>query len=168
MSTILERERNLINAMRAQNFQPFFEGDKADAYYTIEKALKSMIEYQNCVIQQAAVLPILNFRYNTPEEIQDVRIRLDQNRRISHDAAIANLNMLNRICNGYQVEPIAPIDTSDRYAVADFIGELCGELYESGQNKNHIKTADQLYQHRKRRMDTYPTDDLSSKFGLEL
>lgn len=164
MGSILERERNLITAMKNQHFQPFFEGDVDDAYETLDHAFKSLIEYQNSVIHECVMQPIINFRYEgDPQAIQEARMKFDRTRRINHDAAIASVNMLNRICDKYGVEPIAPIDTKDRYAVADFIGEFCAELYETGQGHNDIHTADQLYKHRQGRSDRYPTDHITKR-----
>lgn len=133
MSTILQREQNLIRAMKEQNYQPFFEGDAEDAYDTITSSMQSFVDYQNHVIHMSIVQPTIYILYEG-QECRDRVQNLDTTRKIKHDAAIANMSMLNRICDGYGVEHIAPVDTKDRYAVADFIGKFCNEIYEENKS----------------------------------
>ena len=137
MSTIIERERNLINAMKQQNFEIFFEGNPDDAYNTIVDAMGSFVEYQNHVINMGIVQPTLYARYKG-QELRDKVSDLDERRTIKHDSAIANMSMLNRICDSYGVERIAPVDTNDRYAVAAFIGDFCAEIYEENRSGRQL------------------------------
>lgn len=135
--SILQQERNLIQAMQKQNFEPFFDGDKEDAYDTIANAMSSFVDYQNHVINMSIVQPIIYQRYEGAE-IRDKVMELDSTRKIKHDAAIANANMLNRICEGYGIAPMVNVDTKDRYAVADFIGQFCSEIYEENKSGAHL------------------------------
>lgn len=153
---IIEREQQLLGAMKAQGYQPFFDGDEADALETIESAMKSLVDYQNSVIHQQIMQPIFNVKYmGEPDKMQEAIMGLDQKRRIQHESAIANCNMLNRISQAYGVPDFAPIDTKDRYQVADFIGQFCGEVYEARNGGANIQTEDQLYAHRGDRRDLY-------------
>lgn len=131
--TILERERNLINAMKSQNFEPFFDGDSEDAYDTITGAMSSFVDYQNHVINMSILQPTIYARYDG-EELRDKIQNLDSTRKIKHDSAIANANMLNRICDKYGVAPLVPVNTQDRYEIADFIGQFCSEIYEENKS----------------------------------
>lgn len=163
--TILEREQALIKAMHEQHFQPFFDGDREDAQQTLDDAFTRLITYQNSVIKESAMSPILYGCYaDDPEKLQNARMNLDKTRRIHHDAAIASCNMLNRICDGYGVEPLVPVDTKDRYAVADYISQFCSELYETGQGR-HATTANQWYEHNKHRTNEYATDHITHRMS---
>lgn len=171
MSTIIEKEKQLLKAMQEQNFQPFFEGDKDDAFETIGTALDSIPTYQNTVIRMTATQPIIYARYEG-QELRDKIANLDTSRKLAHESAIANLTMLNRICDAYGTERIADIDTKDRYQVADFVGQYCAEVYETGKStdpgKQNIKTMDTLMEHRAGRRDEYPTNSASHLRKLKL
>lgn len=177
MSTILEREQNLIKAMKQQNFQTFFEGDSEDAFNDIGRALDAFPNYMNTVVRMTHMQPIIYARYEG-QEVRDRISELDNRRRSAHEHAISSITMLNRICDAYGTERIADIDTTDRYAVADFVGQYCSEIYESGKSKNpeanKIKTMDQLMEHRNGRSDEYPRDnrnriaELEAKYGPEI
>lgn len=134
MSTILERERQLLRAMKEQDFQPYFNGDRGDAFNTIAGVFDSLLEYQNAVIRMTAMQPIIRARYEG-QELREKMADLDSIRHSSHEAAIANIAMLNRICDAYGAEKIADIDTTDRYQVADFVGEYCAEIYGAGKSR---------------------------------
>lgn len=71
------------------------------------------------------------------EEMQN----LDESRHNAHEAAISSLNMLNRLGSSYIGEPFADVDTCDRYAVADFVGEFVQEVYAGEIARTKGKTA---------------------------
>lgn len=173
MSTITEREKSLIKAMKSQNFEAFFDGDQEDAYDTITTAMSTFVDYQNHVINMSILQPTLYARYEG-QELRDKITNLDTTRRMKHDSAIANMSMLNRICDAYGVEPIAPVDTKDRYAVADFIGNFCAEIYEENKSGKNLSPEQQgkLVQQHVTEHKTYQPDkiakrlaDLDAKFG---
>lgn len=160
MASITERQTNLIRAMQAQNFEQFFDGDAKDAYETLTSAMESLVNYQNSVIAMETQIKFLRF-VKEGQDFRDAVQQLDTNRRYKHDAAIANLNILNRICDAYETERICPVDTSDRHEAAKFIGEWCNEMYQNGQNSNQPqaeKTLNTSVIHKR-------IADLDSRFG---
>ena len=166
---ITKKLQNLFIIMKQNDYQIMFKGDDDRAVNYIGKTLKGMVDYQNAVIQETAMMPIYTVRYaDDPESLRDIRMQMDRTRRINHDAAISDLKKLNRICENYGVEPIANVDTEDRYAVADFIGQFCAEVYEQGQDHDSIKTADQLYEHRKGRDDVYDSNNVISRLDQRI
>lgn len=134
--------------MKEKNFSKFFNGNADDAYDTITDAMDSFVEYQNHVINMGVVQPTLHARYEGQKH-RDKLEELDRTRKIKHDAAIANASMLNRICDHYGIERIVPVDTNDRYAIADLIGDFCAEVYEENKSgrklsaKEHGEILDQ-------------------------
>lgn len=135
MGTILEKEKNLIKAMQGQDFQPYFNGDREDAFETISSAFGSFLSYQNTVIRMTAMQPLIYAR-SEGEGLRDKMENLDSARRSAHESAIASITMLNRICDAYGIERITDIDTTDRYQVADFVRRYCAEIYEAGKSRN--------------------------------
>lgn len=130
MNTYLQKEENLIKAMKAEQFQ-LFDGDRDDAYDTLERALVSFPDYANTVIRMQIMMPIWRNRYDG-EELRDRISDIDSTRHIRHEAAISGISVLNRLSRIYGLEPFADIDTNDRYAVADFVGSYISEIYEDG------------------------------------
>lgn len=111
-----------------------FDG-KDDYCETLRGAINSMKKYFNSVIDYTVEVDIASRKYDG--EIQRYMIsKADKDRNICHNNAIANCNMLNRICQKMDIEPIVKTDTSDRYAVADFIFSACSDLYLTSQTRS--------------------------------
>lgn len=65
---------------------------------------------------------------------------IDVARKLAHDAAISAITTLNRWCDMFGIERLADVDTTDRYAVADFVGDFVLELYKgeiNGKGMDH-------------------------------
>ena len=82
MNTYLQKEENLIKAMKAEQFQ-LFDGDRDDAYDTLERALVSFPDYANTVIRMQVMMPIWRNRYDG-EELRDRISDIDSTRHIRH------------------------------------------------------------------------------------
>lgn len=67
--------------------------------------------------------------------------RLDVSRKLCHDGAISAVNMINRTCNMYDVEVLTDVDTTDRHAVADFVGNFILEIYKGEIDGNGMDQA---------------------------
>lgn len=130
----LEREKALIGAMEKDNYA-LFDGDRDEALDTIANALESFPNYANSVIHMQVMMPLWQARCEG-QEFRDRVQDADQSRRAAHEGAIASLSMLNRICVKQGLEPFAQVDTKDRYAVADFVGQYVSEVYASGQHRS--------------------------------
>lgn len=90
--------------------------------------LESIPKYVNSIVEMEIRQPVLMARYEG-EEFQDKYKQLDEKRRYAHEKMIRSCNQLNRYCDMNDLERICPVDTEDRYAVADFAGQFVGELY---------------------------------------
>lgn len=106
------------------------EEAKKCAEETLSDAIHSFTNYACCVahMQRMTQVWTMTSRYEG-QEFRDKVEDMDRKRRIAHDAAIANLAMLNRICDMLGVEKFV-VDLNDRYAVGDWIGMFCAELYQ--------------------------------------
>lgn len=129
----IEKQMELMSAMKQSNYE-LFDNDAEDAYDTLERIFSAFVEYANCVIRMQVMIPIWRNRYDG-EELRDKVQDIDQARHVYHESAISSLKQLNRLCSIYGLSPYADIDTSDRYAVADFVGTWVSEIYEDGKSR---------------------------------
>lgn len=130
--TYKEKEVALLKAFESTNYG-FFDSDKDEAFNLLGRCLRSFPQYANAVINEQITTPIIHSRYDG-EELRNRIAELDTVRRNAHESAIGSLNILNRISAKHGLEPFAAIDTKDRHAVAEFVGQYVNELYNEGIN----------------------------------
>lgn len=150
----------IINALKATGYK-MFDGDSADAMDFLERNLTSFPDYANVVIREQIMHPIWRVRYDG-QELRDRIQDLDHTRRIKHDAAIASVNVLNRFSKNLGLEPFADIDTSDRHAVAAFIGSYVNEMYNNG-----IGSPDDAYLNKDQEYDTKKTGEILREDAMQ-
>lgn len=130
----LQKQQNIIKRLQETNYQ-LFDGSKEDAMDFLEDRLEAFPKYANVVIRQQIMMPLWRMRFEG-QDLQDKIMDIDKSRRIAHDNAISSVNILNRISRTLDLEPFADIDTTDRYVVADFIGQYISDIYNKGIGKN--------------------------------
>lgn len=130
----VEKEKELMDAMRQNGFE-LFDGNSDDAYDTLERIFMAFVDYANCVIRMQVMVPIWRNRYEG-EDLRDKIQEIDHTRRIYHEAAVSSLVKLNRLCKMHGLPVYSDTDTSDRYAVADFVGTWISEVYSNGQSRS--------------------------------
>lgn len=126
-STYLDKEKELIRAIVQSNGGPMFDS-KEEAIDFVAKTMSAFPEYVNTVVNYQVKVPLIYARYEGAE-LQDRVMEIDRQRRNAHEAAIASVNILNRVCDKFGLEPFADVDTSDRTKVADFCGRFVNETY---------------------------------------
>lgn len=99
-----------------------------DDVYIIDLALKDMTDYINSVISYVFGSEAAK-EYLEGEHLREELKSLDVKRKLKHDSAIASIAMLNRLCDILKIEHVTNVDLSDRYAVADYIGQFVCEVY---------------------------------------
>lgn len=134
--SFLEKETKLLETIRQTNYE-VWDGDKNEALDDLERLFKAFPEYANIVISIQQRTPMLSLRYDG-EELREITMNLDTNRRICHDAAIASISGLNRICEMHELPKYADINTNDRQEVARFVGKYVAELYDVGINHREM------------------------------
>lgn len=65
----------------------------------------------------------------TGDDYKEAFTDIDKKRHNCHEAAISSLNVLNRISESFKLGKFADVDTSNRYAVADFCIEYVHQIY---------------------------------------
>lgn len=131
--TYIEKEKNLLQKLHETNYQ-MFDGDKQEALDFIADQLEKFPNYANIVIREQIMTPIWYQKFEG-QELRDHIQNMDQQRRSTHETAISAVIILNRISTQLDLDKFADIDTTDRYKVADFIGEYTDELYNNGIGK---------------------------------
>lgn len=134
MNDYIKREQELLTKLHKTNYA-MFDGDKAEALDFVASQLEKFPNYANIVIQQQIMQPIWYNRFEG-QELRDHIEGIDSNRRIAHESAIASVNILNRTCSKLGLDKFADIDTTDRHAVADFVGQYVNQLYNNGIGNN--------------------------------
>lgn len=120
----------IIDKLNDTNYD-LFDNDKDEAMDFLSHQLMAFPKYANVVIKEQIMTPIWRNRY----EGQDLRDRIqdiDDKRRSAHENAIAATNVLNRLSKNLDLQPFADIDTTDRHAVAEFVGGFVNEMYNDG------------------------------------
>ena len=98
--------------------------------------MRAFPEYVNQVYNEAAMVPIIRFRYEG-EVLRSSIEALDRNRRMAHNAAINSCNIINRMCDKYGVDRFCiDAEKADRYAVGDFCAKIVRELFAFGTKKD--------------------------------
>lgn len=152
---MIEVIKKIINKLKETSYSIFsdesttYEEAKEYAEETISDAIRSFANYACCVahMQRMIQVWIMTSHYEG-QEFRDKVEDLDRKRRIAHDAAISNLSMLNRICNMLDVKGF-DVNLNDRYAVGNWIGMFCSELYDNGieniTDNNYLEKISKLF-----------------------
>lgn len=130
MSLIMQRANNILKKLKETNYD-MFDGDKEEAIEFVSDNLEAFPKYANVVIREQIMMPIWSARYEG-QEFRDKVQDIDASRRYAHEGAITACNVLNRLSKNLGLETFADIDTSDRHAVAEFVGRAVNELYNDG------------------------------------
>lgn len=139
---IKEKIFNLINAIN-KSIESDSVDEKEELYTFVVDTTNKYVQYVNSVIIMELEMALYQgIRFDDPEKYKDKIIKLDTNRKQSHDIAISSCNQLNRLCETVNVDKICDFDTSDRYKVADFIGNFINEMYNEGIKKRNITLDD--------------------------
>ncbi len=97
----------------------------------VGKMMEAFPEYVNTVVTYQTQIPIVRMRYEG-EDLMERIMAIDRQRHNAHESAISSVNILNRVCEKMGLEPFTAVDTTNRTAVADFVGQFVNETYNGG------------------------------------
>ena len=126
----ITKEQKILKALEKQNYK-MFDGNKNEALDFIESTLTAFPTYANTVIREQIMTPIRRQRYEG-QELRDKIQDIDEQRHWNHESAISSVNMLNRLSRNLGLELFANINTNDRHAVANMVGQYVNEVYNKG------------------------------------
>lgn len=122
----------LINAIKANPD----EDDRTSDLNFADYCMMQFKEYVNTVYVYNYRMPIIYAMYEG-EGLRNMVTRLDINRKMAHDSAIAACKQLNRLCsNFYHTTVFCPENTDDRYNIANFCAQVVVEIFLSGIGMN--------------------------------
>lgn len=130
MATFLEKEQEILETLVNTDFA-VFGGDEKDALETISESLDSFSDYAKLLIHRQNILPILRVQLQD-EDYEKAVQELDTRLRNAHDNAIVGMSIMNRISKNLNLEPFAPVNTENRHAVAECVGQYVSEVYNYG------------------------------------
>lgn len=129
-----ERVQNLMSTISKKNEgQP---GARDFVFSAIERSLVSFSNYVSAVYAMETQMTVQRHRIDDPKEWQEFVTGLDRSRRMSHDAAIAGVSMLNRICETSGLEKVYD-GPNDRDCIGDFCGAIVNEYFE-GRSRGRV------------------------------
>lgn len=134
MSSIMDRAKKIMSKLQETNYD-LFDGDKDEALDFLADKMESFPKYANVVIREQIMMPIWQQRYEG-QEFRDKVQSIDATRRYAHESTISACDILNRMSKNLGLEPFANIDTKDRHAVAEFVGQAVNEMYNDGIGNN--------------------------------
>ncbi len=131
--SLIDKQNELLQKLHDTDYQ-CFDGDKEEAFDFVRGALEAFPDYANVVIKEQVMIPIWQ-RTCEGDEFRDNMQSIDRRRHDAHENAICSMDMLNRTNERLGLKPFFDIDTSDRYAVADTVGQYVCEMYNEGNGK---------------------------------
>ena len=98
----------------------------ADERELIEDMITDAANYVKCVVIMEAQAH--NFAGREGQDYRDTVTKADNTRHIQHNALIASVNVVNRICASHHIEPIYQGDELRRH-YGDFALALVSEIF---------------------------------------
>lgn len=98
----------------------------------IELNMEALVDYVKSVYMLEVSLTVARVRLGEDSrEFAEHVAELDRKRRVCHEAAIASVSALNRMCDFFKVARVFDGDIDNRYEVADFCGNMVDEVFKS-------------------------------------
>ena len=103
--------------------------NKKDYLNTLQEGIDSIKQYFNAVIDHVTGSVLAKEKYKGEISLYQNEItKLDASRKLKHDAAIGQCNMINRLCDMLNIEHFCDVDTQDRHAVNAFMYKFCMDI----------------------------------------
>lgn len=116
--------------------------NKKDYLDTLQEGIDSIKQYFNAVIDHVTGSVLAKEKYKGEISLYQNEItKLDKSRKLKHDAAMVQCNMINRLCDTLNIEHFCDVDTQDRHAVNAFMYKFCIDVYKEGSP--HLKNFDE-------------------------
>lgn len=117
--------------MTKQNYELLISKfrDDEDMLDFIKERMQKICGYVESVTAMEYSIPIIRARYEGQDLIDKIQ-KFDNNRHIAHEAAIASVKQLNRLCVSEGVSKLFDGDETDRYQIADFCMLVVNTLFE--------------------------------------
>lgn len=114
---VKQKFQQLISAINTSDSE--FTKDDIES---VENVINDAAKYIEKVAAMESAMLSARFRME-PEDYREFIINLDRSRKITHDALIASIRLVNRICGAYGVEKIYT-GPMERIPIAEFGKEV--------------------------------------------
>lgn len=104
--------------------------DADDDLDVVTYAFDSFFDYVKNVDMSESRIKSAYIRYEN-KELVDTIMAIDRSRRIFHEAAIAQTNLINRVAKLYSVDKIFTGNIEDRLQVADFCLDVTVKVFQN-------------------------------------
>lgn len=102
--------------------------EQKELHEMVENAMKSALNYVNAVDGMELAMPRIMATLDGEDMRRQIEM-LDQSRRCAHEAAIAQVSFLNRICNMYGIDAIYTGSLDDRNQIGDFCIDVVKDVF---------------------------------------
>ncbi len=106
------------------------DADARDDLEALDDAMTSFREYVNKVDAGEQQIKLASVRFEG-EEYREMITQYDRNRHNQHEAAIANVRMVNRLAEIYGVTPLFTGNDHERLQVADFCIDVVVKIFNN-------------------------------------
>ena len=106
------------------------DADAQEDLEALDDAMTSFREYVAKVDAGEQQIKLAAVRFEGME-YREMVMKYDQNRHNQHEAAIANVRMVNRLAEMYSVTPLFTGDDTERLQVADFCLDVVVQLFNN-------------------------------------
>lgn len=107
--------------------------EQQELHEMVENAMKSALQYVNAVDSMELAMPRIMATLDGEDMRRQIEM-LDKSRRCAHEAAIAQVSFLNRICDMYGIAAIYTGSLDDRIQIGDFCIDVVKEVF-AGRKK---------------------------------
>lgn len=104
-----------------------------DVLALAQEMVDACANYVDTVVNMENVISIYRFKASDPSDYRAMVQRLDQTRRLAHNALIALVRSVDRLCKINNVEPVYGGHDEDRLAIAEFAKAVVDEYFEGRQ-----------------------------------
>jgi len=122
------------NSISVENLSRLFTDASvdADAVGIISDCMKSFVNYHEAIYELEIWLKLHNPKNTSTEEYQNKQSELAYSRTVCHNAALASINILNRMASRYGIGAVytgtvseeRPYRTEVANAILDYIGDV--------------------------------------------
>ena len=117
----------------------FSESDVKEYLSYVEESIDKMCDYVKAVCKHELTMRSLDALKNAgmiePESYREKVQDYDQSRRMAHDSALGEMELINRICEQTGMTPIFPnAETTHRTICGKFMAGVVSEFYLKGVN----------------------------------
>jgi hypothetical protein len=101
---------------------------KKDDLQSVEDLILDCGRYIEKVNHMESAITVARFRME-PDEYREYVMNLDRSRKYAHDALVASVRVLDRLCRAYQVDPLYA-GPDERIPVSEFAMDVVKEMFE--------------------------------------